>query len=128
MRKKRLSKYFGYLGLSIIIPFLTIAFSIAFTGEREKGIVTGLIIACFALLIQNSIYSFYLLKASGVVNLISGAVVTIVSIGLAYLSLYYEVKLQTDFYGLWTSLLVFAVSSIILWELLYHLIGRNKVR
>jgi len=128
MLKERLFKYFGHLGLSLLIPFLTIAVSVALTGEREKGMVIGLIIACFVLLIQNIYYSFYLLKVSSILNLISGAVVTIMSVGLAYLSLYHEVKFQADFYGLWTSLLVYGLSSVVIWEFLYHLMRKNNVR
>jgi xanthine/uracil permease len=127
MVKTRVSKYLTYLGLSLIFPFITIAFSVALTGSREKGIAVGLIIASFVLLLQNVFFSFYLFKTSRIFHIISGAIVTIISLFLAYLSQYHEMKFKSDFYGLWTSLLVFGISSIFIWEIFYHLIKKKNV-
>lgn len=126
--KTRLSKYLPYLVLSFFLPFLVMMLCIAITGEREKGMVVGLVVAFMILLILNVFYSFYLFRSSMMTSLCSGVVVTIISLGLTYLGILNDLQLENDRYGIWTILAIYGLSSVLCWELLFQLINRLKAR
>jgi hypothetical protein len=127
-RPERFLKYLLFMGVSFAIPISVMAVCIAASGEREYGMAIGLGIAFIILIVLNVFYSFYLLKSSALVNVICATVVTIISLGLTYLAVFYEMRFKSDFYGLWTILLIYGLSSIIAWEIFYQALNKMNAR
>lgn len=119
--RKRFIKYLIHLGLSFLVPFSLIAISIAISGSREQGMVFGLAVAFLTL---NIFFAFYFLRASILINILCGLIVTIISIGLTWLVGVADIKLSFDFYGVYTLLFCYGVFSILSWEGTYQLLKR----
>lgn len=120
----RISKYLVHFGLSLLFPVILVSVFIFVTGDREFGMVYGLL---FALLVLNIVFSFYFLKTQISIKIISGIIVTLISVGMAYYIILLGLRPSFDFYGFWTGLFTYGVSSVITWESIYRLlVWRNK--
>jgi len=101
---------------------LSIVLLIGATGDREQGIIIGIAIA---FLLFNTVFAFYFLAKKWMVNLIAGAVVTMISMGVTGQLIYSGVKIPGDFYGFFTGLLEYALISIVCWEIIYRIMDKK---
>ena len=121
---KRISKYLIHFGLSLLFPVILVSIFIFVTGDRKFGMVYGLL---SALLVLNIVFSFYFFKTKVSIKIISGIIVTLISLGTAYYVILNGIRPSFDFYGFWTGLFAYVVSSVITWESIYRLlVWRNK--
>ena len=110
----RIQKYALHLGLSLIAPLLLTMVLIIISGDREFGMVYGII---SGLMFLNLFYAFYFLKSKFWINLVSGLFVTTLSCGVVYVILTNKIKPDFDFYGIYSALFSYGISSIVAWEI-----------
>ncbi len=115
----RIQKYALHLGLSLIAPLLLTMVLIIISGDREFGMVYGII---SGLMFLNLFYAFYFLKSKFWINLVSGLLVTTLSCGVVYIILTNKIKPDFDFYGIYTALFSYGISSIVAWEICYQVL------
>ena len=87
--------------------------------DREFGMVYGII---SGLMFLNLFYAFYFLKSKFWINLVSGLLVTTLSYGVVYIILTNKIKPDFDFYGIYTALFSYGISSIVAWEICYQVL------
>jgi hypothetical protein len=115
----RIQKYALHLGLSLIAPLLLTMVLIIISGDREFGMVYGII---SGLMFLNLFYAFYFLKSKFWINLVSGLFVTTLSCGVVYVILTNKIKPDFEFYGIYTALFSYGISSIVAWEICYQVL------
>ena len=115
----RIQKYVLHLVLSIIAPLLLTIILIIISGNREFGMIYGIL---SGLILLNLFYAFFFLKSKLWINFVSGLFVTTLSCGVVYIVLINKIKPNFDFYGIYTALLSYGISSIIAWEICYQVL------
>jgi hypothetical protein len=120
----RVKKYVLFVFAAITIPFVLSGILTIIIGSREAGGAYGFAIP---FLIINIIFAFFLIKASAITRLISGVIVTILTIGILFIVF----SLLEDLFGMdeiRVGLLTFIIASISFWESAYRIVEKLKKR
>jgi len=121
--RERILKYIFFLLLSFFVPVFITLLATAVLGDREGGLALGIEIGVLTL---NFGFAFYFLREKVLVTLVAGLCVSIISIGLTLIVIYADIKIPSDFYGFWTALLTYGISSLLTWEAVYQFINRKN--
>ena len=119
----RIKKYILHLSLSLITPLLLTMLLIIISGNREFGMVYGIF---SGLILLNLFYAFYFLKSKLWINLVCGLFVTALSCAIVYIAYTNKIKPDFDFYGIFTALFSYGISSIVAWEIFYQVLKLKK--
>lgn len=116
---QRIRMYLKQIGLSIAVPFICIMIMVAILGERQSGLAYGLIVS---LLTLNFYFAYKFLRSGLIKILVTGIISTVTSVGATFFVMNAELKFNFDYYGVWTGLMVYAATTIITWEIIYHIL------
>ena len=116
--KVRVLKYLLLLIFSFITPYILLLIMMILNQSREFSLPWGI---GLTFLSTNIVFSIFFLKSTYVRNILYGILTTVISIVAVILIMHFKIKPEFDFYGGYTALFIYAVSSIICWELIYQL-------
>lgn len=127
IRRKRLLSYFLFVVTSLILPFIVTIFSIMITGSREDGMALGFRIPFFLI---NFGFAFIIIKSKIIKQLLSGLIISIVTLGLMWTIMYSKILESTIFensnsYGIWRLIFLFIIISLTSWEITYRIMNKN---
>lgn len=124
----RLLKYLIFIVFSLLLPFIVTIFSILLRGSRESGMEIGFRVPFFLI---NFGFAFIVLNTTIKRKIISGFIVTIITLGLMFLILYSNILKsaifeKSDSYGIWRLIFLFIIISLISWEIIYRIMYKKQ--
>lgn len=124
----RLLKYLIFIVCSLLLPFIVTIFSILLSGSRESGMEIGFRVPFFFI---NFGFAFIVLNTTIKRKIISGFIITIVTLGLMLLILYSNILesaifKNSDSYGIWRLIFLFIIISLTLWEIVYRIMNKKQ--
>lgn len=121
--RSRLLRYALLIISSFVIPFILVGVLIGITGDRGARMAFGFVIPFFLL---NFVFSFFHIKSNILIKMISGVVVTIITLGFMWIVLYSEVLDSPNFmFEILGVLITFISISISVWEIVFRIIYKN---
>lgn len=115
MINNRLKQYTILGLLSILSPHIITFLIIIITGDRTEGMSYFLIPS---ILIIHLVFSLTQIKKKLIIKLLYTLISSLLTFGLLYVTIYYDINLNIDMYGFWDLVVFLLISNIISWEIL----------